>query len=220
MARFDAFDRELQLATADMEPEAINKALAAFARAELAKVITAGAPATYEKFVNGIEGAQEETVKAPGPILYLFSNWTLVINTALDELRQRSPKRSGRYASSFLVLVGGRTVITDFSRIRADAEVIIFNPQPYTRRIETGSMRFSVPASHFDATRSVLSRRFGTAFRVESKFVEVPGGIHPLAPYRLKQSGGHMKANGARGRRRGRDVGDVLTYPALIINPA
>ena len=43
MAGFDAFDRQLQLATADLEPEQISKALAVFARQELQKVQSAGA---------------------------------------------------------------------------------------------------------------------------------------------------------------------------------
>lgn len=210
MARFDAFDRELKLATADLSPEAIARELAKFARAELGKAISAGAPQTYERFVNGRAGAAEETVVAPGPIVYVFSNWKLVIDSALDELRKRSPRRSGRYVSSFVVIVGGRTVATDFSRIRADAEVIIFNPQPYTRKIEVGAMRMNVPEQHFGAAASALRRRFSSAFRVERQFVSVPAGIHPLAPYRLKGGGGRDRISRKSG---------LLSYPALVINP-
>lgn len=211
MARFDAFDRELRLATAELAPDSIARELAKFARAELAKAISAGAPETYERFVNGRAGAAEESVIAPGPIVYVFSNWKLVIDTALAELRKRSPRRTGRYASSFLVIVGGRTVATDFSRIRADAEVVIFNAQPYTRKVEVGAMRMDVPEQHFGAAASALKRRFGSAFRFERQFVNVPAGIHPLVPYRLKGGGGRDRIS----RRTG-----LLSYPALIINPA
>src|SRR6185369_10254520 len=98
MAGMEFFERDLRLATAGLEPDAINAALAKFARAELAKTIAGGAPQQYEKFVNGRAGAVEESVKAPGPIVYVFTNWSLVINAALQELQKRSPRRSGRYA--------------------------------------------------------------------------------------------------------------------------
>ena len=71
----DFFERDLMLATADLQPEAINKALAAFAREQLRDVIAKGqAPAIYERYVNGKIGIPEYMVKAPGPIIYDFVN--------------------------------------------------------------------------------------------------------------------------------------------------
>ncbi|MER9710173.1 hypothetical protein NKJ13_07875 [Mesorhizobium sp. M0174] len=205
MAGFQFFERDLKLATAGMEPEAINNALAAFAKQELARVIGEGiASSNYERYVNGVQGAPEEAVKAPGPIVYEFVNWPLIINAALQELIRRSPRRSGRYARSFVVVVGGRTVVTDYSRLRADAEVIIFNAQPYTRKTETGSN--GQGKRHFDLSKGALNRRFNSAFKFETKFVDVPGGIDPLAPYKLKRT------------TRRRAAGTPLTYPALVIN--
>ncbi|TGT78001.1 hypothetical protein EN809_003670 [Mesorhizobium sp. M2E.F.Ca.ET.166.01.1.1] len=206
MPGMDFFERDLRLATAGLEPDQINAALARFARAELAKAIAGGAPAQYERYVNGRQGASEETVVAPGPILYVFTNWTVVINAALDELRKRVPRRSGRYAGSFIVVVGGRTVVTDFSKLRPDAEVIIFNPQPYTRKMETGNN--GPGRRHFDLSKNALKSRFGGAFEFEFKYVDVPGGIDPRAPYILKRT------------TRRRAAGTPLTYPALIINAA
>lgn len=210
MAGLASFDRELRLATADLEPDAVNAALARFARVELGKAIGQGAPPTYERFVNGRPDAIEESVVAPGPILYVFSNWSIVIDTALEELVKRSPRRSGAYIRSFVVVVGGRIAVTDFSKLRADAEVIIFNAQPYTRKIEVGAMNISVPDNHFNGARAALQRRFGGAFRFERRFVDVPAGIHPLAPYRLKS----RRSRDRLSRRSG-----SLSYPALIINP-
>ncbi|MER9901606.1 hypothetical protein [Mesorhizobium sp. M0130] len=205
MAGFQFFERDLKLATAGMEPEAIDNALAAFAKAELARVIAEGiASSNYERYVNGVQGAPEEAVKSPGPIVYEFVNWPLIINAALQELVRRSPRRSGRYARSFVVVVGGRTVVTDYSRLRADAEVIIFNAQPYTRKTETG---FNGSGKrHFDLSKGALNRRFNGAFKFETKYVDVPGGIDPLAPYKLKRT------------TRRRAAGTPLTYPALVIN--
>lgn len=206
MPGMDFFERDLKLATAGLEPAQVDAALAKFARAELAKVIAGGAPRQYDKYVNGRQGAAEESVIAPGPILYVFTNWTLVINTALEELKKRSPRRTGRYQNSFIVVVGGRTVVTDYSKLRADAEVIIFSSAPYTRKIETG---YNGPGKrHFDLTKSALNSRFKGAFEFEMKYVDVPGGINPLVPYKLKRT------------TKRRAAGTPLTYPALIINAA
>lgn len=205
-AGFDLFDRDLKLATAGLEPEQINRALATFARQELAKVIAAGASPQYDKFVNGRQGAAEESVIVPGPIVYVFTNWPLVINTALAELKKRSPRRTGRYQNSFVVVVGGRTVVTDYSKLRPDAEVIIFNMQPYTRKTETG---YNGPGKrHFDLSKSALNSRFKGAFEFEMKYVDVPGGIASGVPYLLKRT------------TKRRAAGTPLTYPALIINAA
>ncbi|MER8941354.1 hypothetical protein NKH82_17865 [Mesorhizobium sp. M0915] len=206
MAGFQFFERDLKLATAGMEPEAINKALAVFAKAELARVIGEGiASSNYERYVNGVQGAPEEAVKAPGPIVYEFVNWPLIINAALQELVRRSPRRSGRYARSFVVVVGGRTVVTDYARLRADAEVVIYNESPQTRRIEVGASN-STGKRHFDLSKGALNMRFKDVFKFETKFVNVPSGISPRAPYILKRT------------TRRRAAGTPLTYPALVIN--
>lgn len=206
MTGMDFFERDLRLATAGLEPQQINAALAKFARVELAKAIAAGASPQYERSVNGRIGAAEESVIAPGPIVYTFVNWSIAINAALAELQRRAPRRSGRYAGSFVVVVGGRTVVTDYSKLRPNAEIVIFSPMPYTRKIETG---YNGPgARHFDLSKSALNRHFKGAFEFEMKYVDVPGGINPLVPYKLKRT------------TKRRAAGTPLTYPALIINAA
>jgi hypothetical protein len=206
MAGFDFFDRQLQLATADLEPAAINAALAKFARQEVAKAIAGGASPVYDRFVNGREGLPEDAVHAPGPIVYEFINWPLIVGTALEELRRRVPSRSGRYAASFMVLAN-QAPVADFRSIPAEAEVIVFNTQPYTRKIEVGANKTG--KKHFDLTRASLSRRFGAAFKFETRFLNIKTGVAPGVPYILKRS---------RTRRKDRAAGQALTYPAIVIN--
>lgn len=206
MAGIEFFERELKLATADLEPEKINALLAQFARQELAKEISSGrASPQYEKFVNGRQGAAEESVKAPGPIVYVFTNWPLVIEAAIEELKRRAPRKSGRYANSFVVVANQRPV-TDFASIPASAECIIFNRQPYTRKLET--VQAGAGQRMFD-TLLAMRRRFKDAFKFEQKFLDIRGGVAPGVPYILKTT---------RSRRRDRQAGQPISYPALVIN--
>lgn len=203
---FENFDRDLQIALTDMEPEAMRRELAAFAKASLAEVIASGAGSPdYQRFVNGRQGVPEEAVELPGPIVYVFTNWRLAIETALAELGKRVPRRSGRYASSFLVVVDGRPV-TDFATVAPDAEVVILNFQPYTRKMESGAN--GPGRRHFDLSKGAFNRRFKGAFVADVQYMKVTGGLHPGMPYILKRS---------QGRRKDRQAGMPITYPALIM---
>jgi len=234
MARFETFDRDIKVATAGLSQEAISAELALFAKTELAKVIKSGeGNANYTRFVGGIEGAPEESVDAPGPIIYQFAWWQEVIVSALGLLVANSPKRSGRYANSFVVLAS-QQVIHSFDEIPAGAEVIIFNAQPYTRKIEVGAMQMSVPPRHFDRATTALRRKFGAngAFRFASRFLDIKNGVHPLVPYVLKgdyaarynaqrrslRAGAAIPGHARLRRRKDMDVGQPITYPSIVIN--
>jgi hypothetical protein len=207
---FEFFERDLRVATAGLEPDEINRTVAAFAKREVARVIAEGlATPNYVRIVNGVADIAEESYRAPGAIIYEFINWDLVIKAALAELQKRSPRKSGRFASSFIVVVGGRTVVTDFTRIRPDAEIIITNFQPYVRKAEVGRLGIAERYLFAGAARAMVSR-FSGAFTFTSKFVDVPGSIHSDMPYRLKGRGSNDRISRKSG---------VLSYPSIIINP-
>lgn len=192
-----------------MELTAINAALASFAKQSLAEVIASGlAPNVYDRYINGREGAPEESVQAPGPITYEFANWNLVINAVLAELKKRGPRsKSGRFAASYIVVVNGR-LTTEFNAIPAKAEVIVTNAQPYIRKAEAGLL--GVPRRRlFDGTKRSMAGRFGAAFKFETVFLNIGSGVHPLIPYILK---------GSQGRRKDRQAGMPITYPSILIN--
>lgn len=225
MATFETFERDLRLATAGLDPAEINKKLAAFARSELAAVIASGQGNNrYDRFVNGRPGVAEESVQAPGPILYVFNWWQDVITAAVAELQKRSPRKSGRFVGSFIVLVGEK-LVTDYATIPGNAEVIITNAQPYVRKLEAarkGSKRV------FDGARLGLSRQFGNSYRVESRYLSIATGVHPMIPYILKGEYNRLRAArianpaGFAGqsfpKRKDMEAGQPITYPALIIN--
>lgn len=190
-----------------LDPVVAQRELAAFARRERDALISSGqASPSYETYVNERQGAAEETVIMPGPITYIFSNWKLVIETALAELQKRAPRRGGKYAASFLVTVGGR-VVTDYMSIAPDATVIIINAQPYTRKMEVGANKTG--ARHFELSKSAINRRFGRAFSATFTFMNAASGIDPRVPYILKRP---------NGRRKDSQAGMPITYPAIEIN--
>lgn len=213
MASFDAFDRELQLATVDLEPEQISQALAVFARQELQKAQSAGASKVYDLYVNGRAAMSENEVVAPGPIIYEFALWEPVITFVLERLRQRAPSRSGRFRASFIVLAD-QVPVTNFDAIGGRAEIVITNFQPYVRKAETGQLstkRFAI----FDGAKRDAARRFGNegrntpaAFQFETKWLDIRAGVHPQMPYVLKREGS----------RKDRQKGMPITYPSVVMN--
>lgn len=225
---FEFFERDLKVATAGLEPEEINRAVAAFAKQEVRRVIAEGiASPQYDRFVNSVQGAPEEAYKAPGAIVYEFVNWPLVITSILAELQKRAPRRSGRFASSFIVISGGH-LVTDFSSIAGSQEVIITNFQPYVRKIEAGKKLGQKRV--FDSTKNSMARRFSGAFKFETRFLNISGGVHPEIPYILKGNGRIRLAaqnNRSSAFRAGRTTlagrkdtaaGQPITYPAIIVN--
>lgn len=213
MATFETFDCEIKLLTAGIAPGAVNKALAEFARSELKKAQAAGAGKSYQLYVNGHLADSEDQVIAPGPIVYQFSLWNEIVTYALSELRRRSPVRSGRFRNSFIILVDGK-IVPDGREIVASSEVIITNYQPYIRKAEAGLLgtaRFAI----FDGTKRALARKFGNTGRsadgylFETKWLDIVPGVHPGIPYILKRS---------QGRRKDRQAGQPITYPAVIMS--
>lgn len=222
MAKFETFDRDIKIATAGLSEEAISAALAKFARSELARVIQSGqGTAAYSRFVNGREGAAEESVKAPGPIVYVFSWWESIISDALSALVAVSPSKSGRFVKSFIVIANGR-LVADFSDIEGASEVIITNAQPYVRKIQVGAMKMSVPPRIFEQARKALLAKYTQQLvSCQVTFLNIQGGVHPLIPYILK---GHQrsvsvsKSGRSSSRRKDTAAGQPLTYPALVLN--
>ena len=207
MARPRAFDRELRLATAGLEPQAVSRLLAQFARQELAKVQASGeAPQHYVRSVNGRIGTLEESVIPPGPIVHSFNALPEVAQYALAFAKERSPVRSGRFKNSWFVMVNGRQ-IANLEEIPLDGELILTNDQPYSRKIEVGHMKMRVPPGIVEDTRQAVMRRFGNIVAAQKRFI-------PLQrPYILKR-GSQRRGRADKDRSGGRE----LTYPALVVS--
>lgn len=209
-SRFETFAKDLQLATADLAPEKINGELAKFARRSLAEEISAGNASTiYTKFVNGREGAEEETVQVPGAIVYEFSYWGPIISFALAALEKRSPKKTGAYIKSHVVMIGSQ-VISPTAEIAAGEEVAIVATVPYSRKIEVGGMRMSVPDGVFQDVRRLVQSQFGRAVEVRFKMITIPGGYVLKGRFRRG-----YKPFARRKIRPDTAAGAIMTYPSL-----
>lgn len=206
MARPQAFERELRLVTADLEPQSIARLLAQTARKALAEVQAEGIfPERYERAVNGRIGASEDSVQPPGPITYT-ANWLPEVAAyALAFAMERSPVRSGRFKKSWFVMVDGRET-RDLESIPDEAECIITNDQPYARKIEVGAMQMRVPPGVAQDTRQAVLRRFGNIVTAQVRFI-------PLAVGYALRRGSQRKGRADRDRSAGRQ----LLYPAVVI---
>lgn len=234
-AQFADAVRTIQFRPGTPGGELVAEELADFARAELGETVARGEGSpVYDLFVNGAPAASEYEVEVPGPILYEFSWWEEIIDWAIKGLVKRSPKRSGRFARSFVVIAGGQ-IVPPTAPISRSAEVIITNVQPYVRKIESGGMVTDMPDHIFDQVTASLRRKFGShrdGFLFYTRYLNLPRGIHPLVPYILKRAPKPVAARQNRmssafrmGRRhlavrKEMMPGQPITYPAIVMNLA
>ncbi len=214
MARISTFAKDLQLATAGIKPENIARELAKFARSENAKAIQEGEGSErYEIYVNGRLGAAEETVVPPGPILYVYHWWREIVEFTLQSLVERSPDKSGRYKRSWFVMTaGGRVKGGNFDTLPMNADVIFCNDQPYSRKIDVGHMRMSVPPGVVEDVRKMVMAKFGNMVSSRRTMIPLPNG------YVLKGKFRRGYRQFARTKlRRDTQAGSQMTYPALVL---
>src|SRR5687768_4000262 len=101
-----------------------------------------------------------------------------IVNFALDTLRGLSPVGSppgdehpGLYRDSHLVFIDGR-VAKDASGWKPGQQINISNPVPYSRKIEAGRMKMSVPAHVYEKAADIVAGAKGN--QVFVKFVFMP----------------------------------------------
>lgn len=192
-----------------LSPAALSAHLASEAiRARNEAVRSGDAPPHWVTIVDGRQNVPETDVRPDGFILYKFNIMGLAAQAALQLCKERSPVRSGRYRDSWMVVVDGRPWTQDVADIPEGVTVMIVNPQPYARKIDTGAMKnMSVPPGIVDAVRKLVQRKFPTVNAARA-FVTIPSGVVENAPYILRRS---------KGRSKSRAAGTALTYPAMIL---
>ena len=191
---------------------AVKQELIQTALRESAKIINGKPrPSSFTRNVDGVRGAPETAVKANGFIVYEFQYITEIVAYALQFLVERSPVDSGRYKRSWFVMVDGVRV-SNPKDIQPGSIIMISNDQPYSRKIEVGHMRMSVPHGVVDDASVAVNHVFGNMIKASVGFVDLPGG------YVLK--GRFRRGYRAQARKKLRAdtmAGATMTYPTLVI---
>lgn len=197
--------------------------IAAFARREHAKVMKAEPrPSSFRRFVDGREGASEESVRRNGVIEYHYQRLGEVVQFAMDTLFALSPVLSGDYRRAHTLFVGGVAVSNLQSwRPESGEEVYIANPLPYARKIELGKMKMRVPGSDrvYAQAEQILRRRFGNLAAIKFTYVPIADGAFYSAgglagPIKRGPKGRFAKGSHARP---GRALEKDARRPALYI---
>lgn len=210
MASGGAVARSIRLfADRNLSSDALSAHLAKTAIMARDDLVRSGNAAPHwTTYVDGRQGVPESQVRPDGAIVYRFNVLGLATVFALSYCMTRSPVRSGAYRKAWFVAVDGKPWRDDLNDIPDSAEVMIVNPLPYARKIDTGAMkRMSVPPGIVEGARQVTQRRFPTVV-ASRRFVNIPPGLVDGAPYTLRRNG----------VRKDRAAGQSLTYPALILS--
>ena len=168
--------------------------IADFAQDAVAKMIAEKrASPAYRRFVDGVEGAQPNTIRPGGSILYAFSYIAEAALFAIGFLQARSPasgpwpkdpRYPKAYRDCFVIAVDGRPIPAAQFQPRSvplNAEIIIFNSQPYSRKVDVQMIgkrpiKFSVPPGIFDDAARAVNRRFGNTAKATRRYsVDFPG---------------------------------------------
>lgn len=155
--------------------------IAAFAKKENQKILTTDPrPLTFTRWVDGVQNAQEEAVKAGGVIVYEYNRYDLVAEWVLNTLRQRSPVKSGTYVLSHTLFLNGQEV-PDLKTWKRGDEITITNLVPYARKIEIGTahgkpIKLSVSPHIYERTAQEARRVYRDIAKIEFTYRGVDGG--------------------------------------------
>ena len=232
MARADVFRRNVKIFTdRTLSPQAQSAALAALAKREVASLIASGrASPSFQRFVDGREGAPEESVSpAPnGEIIYRFTNLGDVITFALSFLRTWASKGNhsaeiseGKYgplADNFYVGVDGKFIMADeFSaqNVPVGAEIVVGNRNAYNRKYDVqlaGSkvLHFTAPSGIYDAAVMSINKTYGNSVVAKRTYSMDFPGQYSLHNDQVRKSGRYTG-------KVIRSAGDRVQSPAIII---
>lgn len=152
-------------------------------------------------------------------IVYHYLDMDEIAQFALQTLRERSPVGSsetdahpGLYRDSHLLFIDGH-VVPDAKNWKPGQTLNISNPVPYSRKIELGTIKVSVPPHVYEESAPLIAARYGNS--VDVKFVFMPVRFGSVQNY------ANSLAGQAAGSRRGgskKALRDWLVrQPALTI---
>lgn len=183
MARIDPIAKDLAvIIDEELSPAAQSRALAAFARSTLQDAqaqnrAALGRTPAHRQYVDRREGADLESVRPSGVIVFEFDVAEDITAFILEELQRVSPVDSGDYKRAHMLFADGRQVLA--GEKAPEAETFLFcNPLPYARRIEAGTMRMRVDGTSavYQQAARAAQRRFGNMAAIKFTYTDPPFG--------------------------------------------
>lgn len=219
-----------------LNPPASALRFAALAREALTEYLGPVHPTRMQQVVDGDPLRDESAVKPGGSIAYEFSYNADILEFALAELRDRSPRRDGSrarggpgpgsersptpFAESFWVSINGKFIAPGDLNLASvpsgDASLIIGNVQPYNRKVTVQMdgrrpISFSVAPGLYAAAAREVNGRFGNVVQARAVYnLRFPG------KYAIKQT---QFRTGERSHNVKRWAGRPVDSPGLIITP-
>lgn len=189
-----ALERQFEIATAAAFA-AVGQRFVQLAEAKNQMIVRANQPSTTVRIIDGAVVAADIAVTAyqvakfvqnvrqrrSNRISYRYAYADEVVQFSLQTLRDRSPVGSGNdphpglYRDSHMVFIDGRRV-ADAKDWRPGQAIHISNPEPYSRKIESGDMTMKVPGHVYELAEPTISARFGNRFSIKFVFMPVTFG--------------------------------------------
>ncbi|AQT04849.1 hypothetical protein [Acetobacter persici] len=198
-----------------------------------AEIRAGRASVVYQTRTDGHANRPEEAVTLQnGRVTYIFSYIAQAAQAALDWCRSHSPVRSGSYRDGWVVRVDGALWTRQIAAIPPASRVEVVNTMPYSRKIEVGGQRTSVPPGIVEAARGAVQRQV-PAITAGVEYIRLTSGQDARGgalPYVLKAQGiasglsydkksrqWGRKHKARKTRRADRSAGQQMTYPALVL---
>lgn len=198
-----------------------------------AEIKSGRASAVFQTRTDGHANRPEELVSLNnGRVTYIFSYISQAAKAALDWCRAHSPVQSGSYRAGWVVRVDGALWTRQIAAIPPGSRVEVVNTMPYSRKIEVGGQKTSVPPGIVEAARSAVQRQV-PAITAAVEYIRLTSGQDARGgalPYVLKAQGlasgltydkkskkWGQKHKPRKTRRADRAAGQKMTYPALVL---
>lgn len=137
-------------------------------------------------------------------IVYRYVDMQALVDFALQTLKEKSPVGStadehpGLYRDSHLVFLNGH-VTKDVRSWKPGDQINISNPVPYSRKIEAGRMKMSVPPHVYEDAATIVAGRFGNSAQVKFVFMPVRfGDVQSFASFSKQIRQGRKMSEKAR----------------------
>jgi hypothetical protein len=115
-----------------------------------------------------------------------------------DSEANRGSARERGYRDSHTVFIDGH-VAKDASAWRPGQQVNIANPVPYSRKIEAGRIKLSVPSHVYEDAALIIAGRYGNSVSVKFVFMPVRfGDVAAFAAFSQKSRAGRRMSDKAR----------------------